>query len=116
MKIILSGAPQSTNNLYRHSCAGGRPIVYMTKEGKALKTDYAWQAHAQWRRPMFDGELIVEITLFFPDNRRRDIDNYSKILLDALTGIVWKDDSQIVRATVEKKVDVKNPRIEILIK
>lgn len=35
--------------------------------------------------------------------------------LDALTGIVWLDDSQIVEAHVFKGYDKANPRIEISI-
>jgi len=35
--------------------------------------------------------------------------------MDALTGIVWEDDSQIVEALVKKRYDKENPRIEIVI-
>jgi Holliday junction resolvase RusA-like endonuclease len=35
--------------------------------------------------------------------------------MDSLTGIVWDDDSQIMRATVEKHKDKQKPRIEIYI-
>ena len=31
-----------------------------------------------------------------------DADNHAKAIMDALTGIVWKDDSQVVCLTVEK--------------
>lgn len=113
MKIILPGAPQSTNHLYKR--AGNHPGLYMTSEGKALKVEYQWEAKAQWRRPVFEGDMRVEIKLFFSDNRRRDWDNWHKISMDALTGIVWRDDSQVVKATVEKCLDPKKPRIEIII-
>ncbi|MCV5079210.1 RusA family crossover junction endodeoxyribonuclease, partial [Escherichia coli] len=40
----------------------------------------------------------VEIVLFPPDNRIRDLDNYNKALFDALTHAgVWEDDSQVKR-------------------
>lgn len=34
---------------------------------------------------------------------RPDIDNYAKALCDALNGIVWHDDAQVVRLTAEKR-------------
>lgn len=33
--------------------------------------------------------------------------------MDAMTGIVYEDDSQIISALVEKFIDKDNPRIEI---
>jgi len=52
----------------------------------------------------FDSPLEMEVTFTFPDNHRRDIDNYLKGTLDALTGILYKDDSQIIKLTVQKQV------------
>ena len=34
---------------------------------------------------------------------RPDLDNYAKAMLDAMNGIIYKDDSQIVILTLEKK-------------
>ncbi len=42
---------------------------------------------------------------------RPDADNYLKII-DACNGLVWKDDAQIVKMSVEKRYD-ENPRLEI---
>lgn len=47
-------------------------------------------------RSMWEGRLAVEIFLFPPDKRRYDVDNFNKVLLDALTQAkLWQDDSQI---------------------
>ena len=35
-------------------------------------------------------------------HRRFDVDNVAKACLDALSGIVWRDDRQVVRLVVEK--------------
>lgn len=107
--IVLSGKPQSTNHLY--SAFGSR--VYMNKKGKDLKLDYQWQANMQWRKPLLTDDIELDVRLFFPDGRRRDWDNFHKLSMDSLTGIVWGDDSQIKKVTVEKFIDHKNPRIEI---
>jgi Holliday junction resolvase RusA-like endonuclease len=43
---------------------------------------------------------------------RPDIDNYCKAPLDALNGIVWRDDSQVVELTVSKFYSSR-PRLEL---
>lgn len=110
MKITLSGKPISTNQLYRRH----GNIIYMSSEGKSLKESYSWQAKSQWKKkPIITGKVAVLIDLYFNNNLRRDIDNWHKILLDSLTGIIWKDDSQIICMGVRKYIDRDNPRIEI---
>ena len=46
--------------------------------------------------------------------KRPDADNIAKIVLDALNGIAYKDDSQIVDLSVPKRYSDK-PRVEIFI-
>ena len=89
----------------------------MSRKGKEMKEMYQWGAKTQYRgsQPL-TGALQVEVKLFFGDKRIRDIDNYSKILLDALTGIIWEDDRQIYKMTVEKFIGKEDPRIEITVK
>lgn len=113
--MILIGQPKSTNHIYKVNCSRGFPTVYMTKEGKALKESYQWQAKSQWRGKPLEGNIHIEVELYFKDKRVRDIDNYSKILLDSLTGIVWIDDKQIQKMTISKHIDKDNPRIELKI-
>lgn len=89
--------------------------MYMTAEGKALKEAYQWEARAQWRGDPLRGPVEIEVTLFHGDKCARDIDNYSKILLDALTGIVWDDDKQVEKMAVVKAYDRLTPRVELSI-
>ena len=58
----------------------------------------------------------------YPDGKivcitRPDADNYAKIIMDALNGVAWKDDSQIYFLWVEKNYHEKmgSPRMEITI-
>jgi Holliday junction resolvase RusA-like endonuclease len=44
--------------------------------------------------------------------KKPDVDNLAKGTLDALTGVLWKDDSQIVKLIIEK-VYGEIPRIEM---
>ena len=64
-------------------------------------------ANKKKKELMLDGEIRP--------TKKPDCDNVAKIILDALNGIVYKDDSQIVDLTVHKFFG-NQPRVEILIK
>lgn len=112
-EFILKGNPQSTNHIYKSACRGKFATVYMSKDGKDLRESYQWQIKSQYKGRPLTKEIDLRIELFFGDNRKRDIDNYNKILLDAFTGILWVDDSQIQSLLIIKNKDLKNPRIEL---
>lgn len=59
------------------------------------------------------GALKVRLRFFRDSMRRVDLDNLSKIPLDALNGLAWGDDSQIVSLIASKHLDRDNPRTEI---
>lgn len=112
MHITLKWKPISTQNAYlQHG-----KIKFMKKEAKAMKNSYILQTRLQYTwRPLLD-PLEIEIKLFFWDKRIRDWDNWHKISMDSLTWIVFDDDSQIKKATVEiMEIDKLNPRIELII-
>lgn len=109
--IELSGNPKSTQQCYRHS----NRATYMTTTCHALKTSYQYQAKEQWKKPPTKDDLVVVVTLYFGDKRKRDIDNFNKLWMDALEGVVYEDDSQIRQLTISKDYDKENPRIEIYI-
>ena len=111
--ITLTGNPKSTNHCYKYRCAGNFPRMYMTAEGKGIKKDYCYQAKSQWRKKPIEGDIAVYIDIYFGDKRKRDIDNYNKLLLDSLTGVLWVDDVQIQEMMITKGYDKKNPRIEL---
>jgi len=48
-----------------------------------------------------------------PDKRKRDIDNYLKILLDSLTGKVWVDDCQIDCIVISREEVIKGGRVTL---
>ncbi len=116
MTIVLKGEPRSTNNLYKSVCRGSFPTVYLSSEGKALKEDYQWQAKSQYKgKPLISTEIEIDITFYLGTKRRSDWDNFHKLSMDALTGIVWEDDSLITDSHVHKRYDKNDPRIEIKI-
>jgi hypothetical protein len=46
-------------------------------------------------------------------NDRIDADNIAKACLDALTGLLWRDDRQVVRLSIEKLLGPETPRITL---
>lgn len=113
MNITLTGEPKSTNHCWKHSCNRGYLHSYMTPQGKDIKESYQWQAKTQWKEKPTKEPIQVLIRLYFGTKRKQDIDNFNKILLDSLSGIVWEDDSQIEEMVVAKFYDKKAPRIEV---
>ncbi len=113
--ITLLGEPKSTQKIYGQYCLGKRPVRFMTDEGKALKEDYQWQAKVQWGQntPLL-GSICLQATFYFKTRaKRRDLDNFNKILLDALSGIAYADDSQIDQLTLIRNYDKDKPRVEV---
>ncbi len=115
MTITLLGEPKSTQNIYRYACRGKFGSLYMTSTGKDLKEDYQWQAKMQWKHKPIDYMIAITVKIYFGTHRKADWDNFHKLSMDALTGIVWEDDSLIKTATVEKLFDKERPRLEITI-
>ncbi len=66
----------------------------------------AWPLDARYR---------MHVHAFFGDRRRRDIDNVSKQLMDALNGVLWDDDSQVDELFVKRHVDREEPRAEVTV-
>lgn len=112
--IILTGEPKSTQNIYGQYCLGKRPVRFMTKEGKDLKEQYQWEAKAQWAAHMpLTGSVRLVARFYFKTRRKADLDNFNKLLLDSMNGIVYEDDSQIAQLYLERYYDKEKPRIEI---
>ncbi len=115
-KIELKPIPPSVNHLYGIACKGGHAIKYKKQDAKDLMEDYGWQIKQQTRRNIYTEPLSLDITIYFGDRRRHDVDNVQKFLLDSMTGIVYEDDSQIWDLTIRKRIDIENPRVEISVK
>lgn len=104
MRLILP-FPPSVNTYWRAPNSGplkGRHLI--SAKGRAFQSAACAAIIEQLRRlPKPSSEpAAVDIVLFPPDKRRRDIDNYNKALFDALTHAgVWEDDSQVKRMMIE---------------
>ena len=85
--------PPSVNHVWRR--VGSKTIL--SADGRKYRE--AVGQHCLMRKiagARISGRLSVRILVNPPDRRRRDIDNLTKVPLDALThAAVWEDDSQI---------------------
>lgn len=89
----------------------------MTAEGKSIKADYQYQAQNQWGlNPPLLGSISLSARFYFKTRRKSDMDNFSKLLLDSMSGIVYEDDGQIDELILIRDYDKSNPRIEITVK
>ena len=68
----------------------------MPKEVTDYKKNVAKVARYTYSGEVLTCNLKTEIVICFKDNRRRDISNHIKALLDCLEGIVYKNDTQLV--------------------
>ena len=85
--------PPSVNRYWR--TFQGRMII--SAEGRSYRKAVADQVLIQRGAKHYEGKIRVVIEAFRPDNRRRDLDNLFKAVLDACTHAgVWADDSNIV--------------------
>lgn len=55
----------------------------------------------------FKGDIWLRVDFH---GSRADIDNLSKLLMDALTGVVWKDDRQVKALNAVKNEKSKEPK------
>lgn len=90
--------PPSINHYWRR--VGPRTLI--SREGRRFRQRVMAILAARGIRPM-GGWLDVHVEVSPPDNRRRDIDNLQKALLDALQhGGAYADDNQIVKLSIER--------------
>lgn len=103
--------PPSLNHYWRR--VGARTLI--SRGGRAFRAAVCSHLAARRIKPL-SGPLAVQIDVFPPDHRRRDIDNLQKALLDALQhGGAYHDDSQIVSLTIHKREVVPEGRTHVSI-
>ena len=113
----------------------GRAVrTYDPAKSRAYKALVAGYAREQYAGAPLVGALVLRVTFYRPIQTsgskrlkhdkavgaalptvKPDLDNYFKAVTDALKGIVWVDDNQIVSVDMRKLYGTK-PRTEIEIK
>lgn len=65
---------------------------------------------ARW--PLLAGPVVLVAHLYRPQ-KSGDLDNRLKVLGDALNGVAWADDSQVVEIHAYRHDDKARPRVEV---
>lgn len=122
--FTVTGSPISVNKLYYNR---GRRARILSDTGKRFKFSVEHFAKSAMKNDKIIETPVTVFVRFFFKTRAGDVDNCLKAVLDALTGVVWKDDRQVAdngekgrhgsgirfRLVAEKWKDAKNPRTEI---
>jgi Holliday junction resolvase RusA-like endonuclease len=109
LTFVVEGVPRPKARARRG--AGGR--WYTPHLTKAYEEAVGIAARAAGVSAPYDGAVSLHIVLWLPDRRRRDLDNCAKSICDALNGIAYEDDSQIVELIVRRHIDRERPRAEV---
>lgn len=102
--------PPTVNHYYARQKNGA---TYVGQEGKSYRSAVAY---CFIKSTKLKGKLRVNIDVYPPDKRRRDLDNLNKCLLDSLqcAGII-KDDFDIDELSMKRKEVTKPGKVIITI-
>lgn len=112
MRFILE-FPPSVNDAYATVTINGKPRRVLTKVARAYKRNAAQSARNQGAFRM-TGKVELTIHIYRP-RRAGDVNNFVKIVEDALKGVAWYDDEQVAISHHIRHLSRKRPRIEMLI-
>lgn len=86
--------------------------MVLSAQAKSYKEAVAELAHRLGMRPIEKGSVSLSIT-FYRNQASGDLDNRLKVIGDALRGIAFTDDRQVVEIYARLKDDKGNGRIVI---
>lgn len=110
IKLVLP-YPPSTNRYWRLDRRNGH--LHLSPDAEKFRADVKLIAGAVMGNQLaLRGPLSVAIRLYRPQ-ASGDVDNFIKQPLDALQGVVYDNDSQIIRLTADRFDDRANPRCEV---
>lgn len=104
--VLVVPLPPSANNLYVNARGRGRILSKAGREYKQAVRILAMGA----RLPLLRGDVVLTMTVYFPNRRRRDLSNTLKVVEDSLTGVAYADDSQVSELHLYRAYDSGNPR------
>jgi crossover junction endodeoxyribonuclease RusA len=89
----------------------------MTTQGKKWKEEVGWMAATERGKQKWifssKEKIVMELSIFWPDKRRRDADNIIKIIQDSLSGVLYEDDKWVLPRVMNWQVDKEDPRVEV---
>jgi hypothetical protein len=113
-QATIYGQPRSKANSRRQLKNARTGKMFSAKNQACLDYAESVKVQALVIRPsrLLEGPLSVHGTLFYPDNRS-DLD--PSLLIDALQGVVFKNDRQVKHWDIHHGIDADIPRAELRI-
>jgi len=108
IKFVIYGEPASKANSRKMVYVRGKPMFI--KSQKALSYVSAFKLQAPSGLEMLEGEVAVEMTIYYK-TRRPDLDE--SLILDLLQGVAYENDRQVREKHIYWGLDKENPRTEI---
>lgn len=116
--------PPSSNHIYvrrakKYKAPNGKTkrrvmdvLSDKAQEWMASAKDACLEAMGDWECPESE-KVVVDVRVRWPDHRRRDCHNLSKLLCDALEGSVCLDDRWMLLRYQDFSVDKDNPGVDV---
>lgn len=104
--LILPIPPSSNHRLM---LVKGRFVT--SPEAREYKEQAHRRALAHGLRPI-PGDVSFTMNVYRP-RRAGDLDNYLKLVWDALSGAAWHDDAQVSELHAYRYEDKERPRVEV---
>lgn len=123
MRRYSKSLPEITFEAFGLPKPQGSKKAFKTKQGRIVLVEAAGKPHKVWREvvaeaarevappELFTGPVRVEVDLFLPRAKsnndkfpiyRNDLDKLIRSVLDSMTGIIFKDDGQVVELVASK--------------
>jgi Holliday junction resolvase len=118
-RFTISGPPMGKNE--EQIAKGSDRLEKVNTANYEKRVKNACVEKCEQRQPDYTGQVAVDITAFYPNPssftpqkqeemrgsarpvKKPDLDNISKIVLDALNHVAWQDNKQVVCMVLSKK-------------
>lgn len=119
-KATMTGEPQGKARPRFGRKRDGSPVTYTPTTTRAAESMIGWQLrcalpHGRGMLGDPNSSFVVIASFYVGGNRKLDVDNALKLLLDAANGIVWKDDRQVHEVHARVLHESIAPRTEVAI-
>ena len=130
IKFTIYGEPVAKGRA-KFCVRGGHAIAYTPAKTRDAEGDFRSQSLPYRPKEIITGAISLSIVIYkaIPKSfskkwvawaeageispiTRPDFDNYAKLVCDALNGIFWKDDAQIVDCRISKRYS-NQPRVTV---
>lgn len=112
--VVVTGQPlpMPRPRINRHGGVGTPKAIRDYKRLVAQTATYVWRNE---KALPLKGEVGLRLSFSRETKVRADLDNLIKTVQDALLGIAYQDDHQIVELSARKTYGVTRPRVEIVL-